>query len=272
MPGVVKADLVFAASPALLERGCVNVIGLDEIRAKAGSHWEKLREPIWARLETLLRERLGPNDYYGRLNDVSFLVTMPAATAEEAQAACLRIAHQLRTALLGTCELEHLHVAHAVSTSDDVLELVAIKGDKLAVLAKKAGLPGDAVRTLRPLTQPAAAKAGPDHEPGDASYRFEPVWDVRREAITAYRCVASSRAARFGDQELNANFKADLAAMLDRVRFASRTLSAQLAAPQPCMVNIPITYELLSAPATRTELAAGFRTMASTLRPYFSSR
>jgi hypothetical protein len=48
---VLKPDLKIAASPSLIQRGCVVLIGLDQIRQQAGARWEKMRPSIYAHLE-----------------------------------------------------------------------------------------------------------------------------------------------------------------------------------------------------------------------------
>src|ERR1700733_2853782 len=114
MHRILKPELKIAASAALLQRGCVNVIGLEEIRRKIGGLWDKKFQSIYVRLETLLRQKLGPADFYVQLDETSFLVSMPSTTEEESQVFCIRVAHELHTSLLGRCEVKQLKIARAI--------------------------------------------------------------------------------------------------------------------------------------------------------------
>src|SRR5579884_1598091 len=108
---MMRPEIRTAAAPVFLQRGCVNVIGLDAIRKEAGLRWERMRETIYARAEAILRQTLGPADFFLRLNDTAYIVTMPASEADDARLCCLRVAHELHTSLLGPCELGQLHLA-----------------------------------------------------------------------------------------------------------------------------------------------------------------
>src|SRR5258706_14475007 len=100
-----RPDLKAAASPELLKRGCVHVIGLEALRDKAGPLWEKIRAGIHSRLETILRQRLGPADFFVSLDDVFYLVTMPTANTEDAQVAWLGAPYALYTRYFRPCRL-----------------------------------------------------------------------------------------------------------------------------------------------------------------------
>jgi len=123
--------LQIAASPALIERGCVQVIGLEEIRAELGDRWEKRKETVWAHLEGLLSQKLGPTDFYIRIDDTSFLISMPTAQELEAQIFCLRVAHDLHGSLLGRCDTEKLRIARVVSVQDGEVQTALVAGEVL---------------------------------------------------------------------------------------------------------------------------------------------
>src|SRR5579872_1268450 len=100
-----------AIAPAeLMQRGCVYVISLAQIQEEIGARWDKARDGVWAHLENLLCQSLAPTDSFSRLDDAAVLVCLPAATPDEAQICCLRIAHELHTILLGPCDLAKLAI------------------------------------------------------------------------------------------------------------------------------------------------------------------
>lgn len=120
--------------------GGKTVIGLDIIQREFGSRWAKMRKSIYARLEVLLRQRLGSTDFFVLIDDVTCLVIMPTATPKEAQMCCMRIACDLHTGLLGPCAIEQLQIANVVATAEDVLEIAPIAYQHLAKFAENAGL------------------------------------------------------------------------------------------------------------------------------------
>jgi hypothetical protein len=252
-----------AAAPALLARGCVNVIGLAEIRAEMGALWEKRREAVWARLESMLSHKLGSMDFYVRLDDLSYLVSMPTVLQVEAQIFCLRIAYDLYGSLLGQCDIAKLRIAKAVTLQNDVVRTTPITGEALMTLAARAGLchpvggsaPGP-TGTATPLVKAA--------EP--FRHRFTPLWDAPKEAVTTYRITSSADHAASEIYETHAKF--ELAMALSRVAMAARQLSTRLATGDRVMVWIPLLFELLSSPIGRMEIAGACRSLSAELRPY----
>jgi len=270
MQRILKPEVRIAASAALLQRGCVNVIGLEEIKSKAGARWPRMRESVYARMERLLRQKLGPADFFVQLDETSFLVSMPATTEEESQVFCIRVAHELFTRLLGRCDIEQLRIARPTRLDGNDLELEELTGLGLNSLAERAGL---AIRAhaKAPTTQapdrlePRSAEIGPRH-----SCQFTPMWNPQKEAITTYCCRAAGNPPRFEYVMPDARFRADLACMLARVQCAATSLAEHLKAGHPFIVSIPISYLLLNFPVARMELAALCRGLSSGLRPFLS--
>jgi hypothetical protein len=137
-------ELIAAASASLIQRGGVQVIGLSGIKAETGERWDKLKPSVRAHMETLLRQKLGPTDFFTRIDDTSFLVSMPSANAEEAQIFCLRIVHDLHEILLGHCEIGKLEIARATKVENGVLYTAPVREDLLGAGGK--GGPGCAGR------------------------------------------------------------------------------------------------------------------------------
>ena len=267
MHRALKPELKVAASAALLQRGCVNVIGLEEIKFEAGPRWEKMRSSIYAHLETLLRQKLGPTDFFVQLDDTSFLVSMPGAAAEESQVFCLRVAHELHTNLLGHCDIGLLRIARATHSDGDVLDLKPVAGEGLFRLAAQAGLqvpPKDALSSLHAALDnpgPVTGHTAPVHQ-------FVPMWDLQKEAITTYRCETITSLAAFESMSPAAKFKTDLTTAIARVRHATQSLADNLKIGQRFLMTIPISFELLSSPVARMELTAVCRNLSAALRPY----
>jgi hypothetical protein len=266
MPNPLNPVLKVAASAALMKRGSVQTIGLEEIKAEIGSRWDKLKESIWSHLDMLLRQKLGSTDFYIQLDETSFLVSMPSASMEEAQIFCLRIAHELHASLLGRCEPAKLRIARATEIVGDVIQRVPLTGEKLTLLAAQARLetPSSQAESLAHET----FGSGKRTQKTEFLHRFVPVWDAQKQAITTYRCVSPIDQVTAGNTRQDTKAKFETMCTVSRIRFATSTLSRRLAAGERFLVWIPVSYEMLGSPVGRMEIAAICRGLSSELRPY----
>jgi hypothetical protein len=266
MQRIIKPELKFVASPALLERGCVIVIGLESIRDEAGARWDKMRNAIYLNLESLLRQKLGGTDYFSQLDELSFLVSMPSLSSDEAQILCVSAAHDLHKNLLGHCDIAQLRIARATRLDGDSLKCESTEGAMLARIVSRAGLKvtGRTDGDYPPLDRhadPPVSDVLPVH-------RFAPLWDVQNEAITTYRCVTVAEASLFETIQPHASFKSELTDLVARLRFATDTLARHLASGRKYLLSLPISYELLGSPVARMEITSLFRNLPSAMRPY----
>jgi hypothetical protein len=262
MLAAAQPILQIAASPALIERGCVQVIGLEEIRDEIGERWEKRKETVWAHLEGLLSQKLGPTDFYVQIDDTSFLVSMPTAQEQEAQIFCLRVAHDLHGSLLGRFDTEKLRIARVSSVQGGDIQTVAVTGEALNMLAGRDGLqnPGP------DLAQMQSGRIGPRITPVRFEHRFLPVWDAQKEAITTYRGVSTLEQAPAECLDNRAKF--ELALAISRIDDAARRLTSHLAAEERFIMWLPLSYDVLSSAVGRMEIAGICRNLSSDLRPY----
>jgi hypothetical protein len=259
----ITPQLRVAASAALLERGCVNVIGLEEIKSETGARWERLKLSIWGHLESLLRQRLGPTDFYVQLDDVSYVVCSPSVNQEEAQIFCLRIAHELHTAMLGPCECGQLRIARVISSADDLIEMTPVTGAELKLLAARARLE----RSMDEPTTPDRSECSATPNP-QFLHKFVAIWDGPKEAITTHRCTSSADQEDAGLFGLKPGFKFSLQVTTSRIGHAAKVLANCLSSGQRFLLWIPISYEVMSSPVGRMEIASVCRSLSSDLRPY----
>ena len=263
---MMRPEIRTAAAPAFLQRGCVNVIGLDAIRKEAGLRWERMRETIYARAESILRQTLGPADFFLRLNDTAYIITMPASEADEARLCCLRVAHELHTSLLGPCELGQLHLARVTSDGDELL-LDPVVMPELAALAQRAGLK-DLVQPGTP-TAPLRPRAGSTNAVPEFQHGFLPVWDARNEAITTYRLITKRTVPQASlDTDGPSRFKDDLALTLASIHFGTSALAGHLQKSERFLLNMSIPHEGLSSPIGRMEITSAFRGLSGEFRPF----
>lgn len=200
--------LAAAASPALLAKGCVNVIEFESLKEEAGPRWSRIREGVCARLETMLRSKLGPNDLFVPLGENGYLVTMPTTDPEDVSAICTRVAFDLHTSFLGQCTLDQVMVDTVVMDDQDSLLLRRLPLEKIAILAQKAGIPASVISaglggkvqasSVGPLLSPVqkAGRGAPktfytaptEEPPPRVENHFVPIWQVPTAAVTTYVC------------------------------------------------------------------------------------
>jgi len=252
---------------SLAQPGAPNVlISLDAIRQEAGTRWQNLRNAAYAWLEALLRLRLAPTDFFLPVDEVSYLVSMPKSTEEDARVSCLRILFELHSSLIGPCSMSQLRIADACNVGGDVLELTPIAGRQLAGLAERAQIinllvvkgdeAADAVLHAPPQI--------PLPEREDAGHEFVPVWDVFKEVIWAYRCepVVPSSDTTIEPPHVPAE------RVLATLRRSASALEEHFVRDERFLVIVPIPYATLAAPVSRMELVSACRQLSCNLRPY----
>jgi len=261
-------------SARLAQGGGPNIlISLDAIRQEAGARWEKMRDTIYARLEALLRLRLASTDFFLPIDEVSYLVSMPNSSVEDAQVSCLRIAYELHSGLLGPCSMQHLQIATAHNSGDDVLELTPVVSRHLAGLAERAQILDLLVeRNSEPAAPaPQSPQASPPQEREVPRYEFTPIWDMQREVVRAYRCGSIAHLCASANEaadppSVRTREAARLA--LGTLQRAATALEEHLTHGERFLVTVPVTYEALTAPVARMEFASACRQLACDLRPY----
>ncbi|HEY8948675.1 MAG TPA: hypothetical protein VIM56_07300 [Rhizomicrobium sp.] len=263
MDRILKPELKLALSEPLLKRGCVNVIGLEQIKAAAGARWGKSRPLVCAQMETVLKRMLGPADFFAEVDDASFLVCTPAASIEESRVFCLRAAHDLHTSQLGSCDLNALRLAQITAVKDDNLEYATLTPGAIKEIASRAGIAASEAQPEVSLDRKSTFKTKTVPRP-----RFTPLWDAQHEAITTYRCDLPRDPFSLGVPPPQLNLREELAALLSRLTLATNALASHLSVGERFLLSFPIPYELLGSPVVRMEVASFCRTLSSALRSY----
>jgi hypothetical protein len=276
-----------AASPALLERGSVNVISLSAIRQEAGGRWTRIRDGVYARLEFLLRQKLGATDFFARLGEEAYLVTMPSTDPEDVNVVCLRVAYDLYNSFLGQCSASDLIICNASSGGENMLLLAPLPAERIVTLADKAG--------IRELTMAKDGHAPPTHAgegggnksavgaveatPGTRKtssltvhYQYAPVWSVPNNAITTYVCepktIRTTAAphkllslAQLGPRE---RIEVELSCLAEGVM----QLARHARQGERFLLGVMVSFEALGSPAGRMEFLSTCRALASEHRQY----
>ncbi len=267
-----RPDLKAAAAPELLARGCVHVIGLEALRDKAGPLWGKIRPAIHSRLDAILRQRLGPADFFVSVDEVFYLVTMPAANAEDAQVACLGAAYELYTSYFGQCNLAMVNLYCVVQTAGDDIGTQRIPVEQLSVLAERAGaMDGvgkariETTRAEAPGTDGTRTSVASEVSLADANVQFQPVWDARNEAITLYRCVPQPVVAEQGSSAIPID---DLVPKARAKHHGIAILARHIERGERFLMAFGVAYETLSSHVTRVDFTTACRELSSNFRQY----
>lgn len=287
--------LMAAASPAYLAKRCVNVIELGSFKEQAGARWHRICEGVYAKLEALLRAKLGPNDLFARIGDIAYLVTMPTTEPEDVNAVCMRVAFDLHTSFLGQCDIGQIEVNVVSAGEDDTLILQKLPLEKVASLADRAGITfappsgSELAAAARPQSQPASQAppidtitkgTGPSWSsvvPAPTAvaveHQFIPIWSVRNAAVTSYACEPKTVfAAGRQDSIALAQLSPKERIQVDINAFKAGTdqLARSHASGNRFLLAAPISFELLGTPTGRMELLATCRNLSNTYRHFIS--
>jgi hypothetical protein len=270
------------ASPALLERGCVNIISLEAIKEQTGDRWLRIRDNVYSRLETLLRQRLGPADFFARIDEYTYLVTMPSSEPEDVNIVCMRIAYELCSNLLGQCDMNTIRVSKAVSAGGDQMVLQALPSERLVGLAERAGI----AEALKP---PSAAVATPPEMPTGSSFsvietaanrrktltivhHYVPLWSTANSAVTTYICEPQQIVAMdvmrhnviVPQLGLKERTNIEIACLREGVNRLARCLGSN----NRFILAMPVSFEVLGSPNGRMEYLNLCRSMSQEYRQY----
>jgi hypothetical protein len=260
-----------ASSPALMDRGCVHVIGLEPLRDRAGPRWEKMRVSVCARLEMILRQRLGPSDFFLPLDDVAYLVTMPGTEPEDAQITCLRVTYDLYVSYLGECSLDSICLYRAKQADGNAIAVERITTERLETLAERAGTPEGGAQPLNhtPATSGQRADQGTAI---NTEVHFLPMWDAHKEAITLYTCAPTRLALRSAPSmnlsldELKPQCRAEVE--ISCLQQGVAALSRHLKRGERFMMAFQVRYDTLSSHIGRVQFTDACRELPSEFRQY----
>jgi len=275
-----------AASPALLAHGCVHVIGLDGVRRQAGGRWPLICLGVHVRLESLLRARLAPTDFFTRIADEAYLVTMPASDPDGSAALCLRTAYDLHMSFFGECDLGDVEVSTASDGGGNTLVLERLPPERILRLCGKAGIqvlapPQDArpPQEMRPI-EPTADRLA-DDAADDASARreatlsvdhdFMPVWCVPTNAVTTYICQARTITPPGRSDPIHPSLlssKELTQVELSCLHAGIAQLARSIRQGNRFLLSVRISFDVLGSPAGRSEFLAACRNLFFDYRQY----
>lgn len=153
----------------------VQFIDMDEIRRAYGQRWPEQKTRIHEIAESFLKRRMRPDDLLVHGSD-GFLIIF-GSTGAEASLSANQLAHGLNAFFLGEATRTPVPQVSARTATVSVKDLVARLGDSTFISAT-------------PEPAAAAPRAGPD-----CDWRYQPVWDVKRETLTNWYVTPYSPSA-----------------------------------------------------------------------------
>jgi hypothetical protein len=255
---VSNTDSIRALVPdSLVRQGTVHILDLESVRFRAGARWEKSRDAIYARLEQTLQRQLGSSDVFLRLNDTSYLLTQPSSSPEDSDLCCFKIMFDLLTHLFGECGVADICLHRVMARNDDALVTAILDFPSLHRLAGRAGASGNGGDIVVSLSIPGMPVRSP-------TIRFAPVWDARKGVITTFRHQAdASEEALLGMDPRRA-----VASFLLGFRRSCEMLAKHAEGNSRFLLDVPISYELLSNPIGRMEFVSLCRSLPSHVRQF----
>jgi hypothetical protein len=233
----------------LTRSGAAVVISLHGLKEQVSERWGGIRTPTAAKLDRLLRAKLGPSDRFLNVDELHWLVVMPDTEADDALSCCLRIAYELHVSVVPTCDLARLGVSSARMAGENMLELTPLSDEQRHAALRYAG-----------LDELLAASSRRRNEEVAEWRRFKPIWDAHRQIVSGYRCLPDVlRTDETVGQQL-----ANLQAMLTGV---ARVLEKRLTGGERCPIVVPVPLDVLSTPLARMDFLSTCRQLSCELRP-----
>jgi hypothetical protein len=255
---VSNVDSIRALVPeSLLRNGAVHILDLDSIRVRAGVRWEKSRDAVYARLEQTLQRQLGSADVFLRLTDTTYLLTQPSSPPEDSDLCCFKIMFDLLTHLFGQCGVADICLHRVVACEQDALVTEKIAFPALHKLAVRAGTSVDVGGDVVSLPIQGAPA-------GTGATRFAPVWDARKGVITTFR----QEIEMVEGFDSGIDPRRAVASFLLCFRRSCEMLARHAEGNARFLLEMPISYELLSNPIGRMEFVSLCRSLPSHVRQF----
>jgi hypothetical protein len=218
----------------------LHFVGLNEIQKAYGDRWLDQKARIQDSAESFLRRRIGDNDLLIR-SEGGFLVLLGGAAGPDAHAASAQLTHGLNAFFVGEGSTPAPRFGGGMKTMavrDLETSFRSMDGVSLPKpdLADKFGLP-------------------------DLDWKFEPVWDVRRETLSYWYVTPFQRTtgARLpGYQFESAPLPTSHFVNIDEASLwvAEQTLQSLVAAGKPTLVGAVVHVSSLASLTSRARILA----------------
>ena len=251
------------ADAGLVERGCVVMLGLDAIRDRLGSRWERRRDQVWDSAMAHIERRLSPHDVAARISETRIAVAVLAGP-EAAQGVGLKCLQELLIFFLGSYSPNDMRVQSVTSVSGG--EIACAHVDPPLGLMEELLPPATRAPMERPsggsgASQPWSTMSftrGSVTQTLDQALLLETLLSMRKsgEPVTIGMAVHSAwtdrATGRRASPYLRANFTLAEQLAIDKstLEFASQVLKIDSAA-----LVVPVSFEVASSSRGRALLS-----------------
>lgn len=277
---LVEAVREVLADRETVRAGRIQVLSMEAVKKRLGHAWPRFAGRVQEAARHAIQRELEPGDRFLSLGDGSYVLLFGKLDGEEARFRALSIVQRVLTRLFGEEAAADPRFRELVGARVAALDL-----DRLAVERADAGGAWlddrfDAAEPpAPPAAEPAPDPAEPDYDryfrwaegfdttllPEELSFRFRPIWDARREALTTYACEIESARTRSGKaidhrwiyaQEEDARIGHLDAQMLARV---GQVLHGISAGRRPILLSLSLHYYTVDARQRRQAYLRQFR-------------
>lgn len=265
------------ATHSTVPAGCVHLLGLEEIRERAGRRWEMIEQRVHDVTERILQKNLSPADAWIRYDGETYLVVFASKDKGKAQITCGRIKTQLMELLLGHRDTHDVTVQTVVVDMNGqmLLESHAL-GNLLDGMAAKAGAGDGQDAALSDGTNDDAGATVPAPDPGVLDFVHHPIWDAVAHVTSTYAC--QPRLTRHGFAPLSGyavlDDLADVNAILDLDRHtlmeAVATLTELFQNRFRYILVLPVHFETMANTKRRRDYLTTCRVISKYLAPFVS--
>ncbi|MGZ9097663.1 MAG: hypothetical protein ACXW30_05140 [Micavibrio sp.] len=203
---------------ALITSGKLQFIGLAKIKKRMGRQWEGLSKIVYDTAEAVIDQFLDKGDVFIRYRDDTYIMIFARSTLEESRIKGDLIAVEIQKRLfaLDEKELRTLEIRQALSEIHvdamgmgfpDFLDSLFPDDEDCALNPFKTKKP-DPDENLTPYDVKTVdvdtANYRPEHSTVrdenaltvEMNFSYSPLWEIRRNALTSYLCLAHSPAAQ----------------------------------------------------------------------------
>lgn len=253
----------------LLTSGKLQLIGLANIKKKMGKRWQGLCAVVYETTENVIKENIGAHDLFIRYTDDTYVIIFAQEDLKASEAVARRIAEEVRRRLFSLDEaaLREIEIRETVKqTRTDTLSgfdfsdfLDTFVTEPIEDFVNPTFEPSTedfSSSYIRTEIRSAAYKNRNKNleniiDPGNLTFSYMPLWDVKRGALTTYACFTSQPNSREDLLEQHRNNYRDMTeeslytADLKVLDYIIRELASMEAHDRKLLIVCPVHYETL---------------------------
>jgi len=249
---------------AFVNTGCIQLLGLDQIKNRIGKDWLKRKDKILDALAQIVSRRTRKEDVFFSKSDEEHIIVFASLTEKEAQFVCAKILQELSDKFLGHADTKDIIVRTATGkiNGELVFQSTSLE-DLLDSISRSSGqntgpLEVDTTRrhaiSENGKTLPNASSEIRNKIEQDVSVYFVPIWDSKHEVISTYALNCRFNAKTYfklNDYETISKYLGtDQLIDLDHFLFKDsyEILQEFFINSFRAIFNVPVSYETLFTP------------------------